>query len=58
MNDDTIIWRQDLIAKFGIVSETLRRWRLRGRLPKPDIEVSQKTVGWKVSTLRSAGINV
>jgi len=56
---DTMIWRRDLRAYFGDVSdETVRRWIKQGKLPKPDVDFSMRTRGWKLSTLHRAGIMV
>lgn len=57
--EDKVIWRRDLRQIFGDVSnETVRRWMVSGKLPKPDVDLSQRTRGWRKSTLRAAGINV
>lgn len=58
MSDDTVIWRKDLCKLLDCSSETLRKWMAIGKLPKPDVDLSQKTRGWKLSTLRAAGINL
>ncbi|WP_295849571.1 hypothetical protein [uncultured Xylophilus sp.] len=55
---DVVIHRQELCKALGVVSDTLRRWMAAGKLPEPDIRMSQKTVGWRLSTLRAAGINI
>ncbi|UST54935.1 hypothetical protein NF681_07025 [Comamonadaceae bacterium OTU4NAUVB1] len=56
---DIMIWRRDLRAYFGGVSdETVRRWIRQGKLPKPDVDFSLRTRGWKLSTLQKAGINL
>lgn len=55
---DKVIWRHDLQAIMGVSSETIRRWMKGGKLPTPDVNMSLKTVGWRVSTLRNAGINL
>lgn len=55
---DRVIYRQDLCALLGVGSEAMRRWLKAGKLPKPDVDISQKTRGWKVSTLRAAGIDL
>lgn len=56
---DTMVWRRDLRAYFGDVSdETVRRWIKQGKLPKPDVDFSARTRGWKLSTLRRAGIKL
>jgi hypothetical protein len=57
-SEDKIIWRSDLCADMKVCSDTVRRWLKTGRLPKPDVELSRRTLGWKVSTLRAAGINL
>jgi hypothetical protein len=56
--DDKIIWRKDLCVSTKVCSETVRRWLKTGKLPKPDVELSRRTLGWKVSTLRAAGIDL
>lgn len=59
MTEDRIIWRADLRAALNNVSdETVRRWLKAGKLPTPDVELSNRTKGWKFSTLEKAGINL
>lgn len=55
---DPVIWRADLAKRLNRSSETLRQWIKAGKLPKPDVDLSQKTRGWKLSTLREAGISL
>jgi len=55
---DKVIWRHDLQSMMSVSSETMRRWIKQGRLPKPDVAMSQKTMGWKISTLQNSGINL
>lgn len=55
---DRVIWRTDLQKMMGVASETMRRYMVAGKLPSPDVSMSQKRVGWRVSTLREHGINV
>ena len=55
--EDRVIWRRDLQTGMQVSSETIRRWMRSGKLPAPDVAMSQKTVGWRASTLRAAGIN-
>ena len=55
---DTVIWRKDLCQKIGVCSETMRRWVKDGKIPKPDVALSQKTMGWRMSTLHAAGIRL
>lgn len=56
--EDRVIWRPDLQELLQVTSETLRRWLLAGKLPAPDVDISRRTKGWKLSTLRAAGINL
>jgi len=59
MTDDRVIWRRDLRAALcGVSDETLRRWMKQGKLPKPDVDLSLRTRGWRLSTLRRAGIKL
>ncbi|MGO4382053.1 helix-turn-helix transcriptional regulator [Pseudoduganella sp. RAF53_2] len=56
--EDRVIYRQDLYAMLGVTSETLRRWLRDGKLPPPDVAITQRTVGWRLSTLQAAGIRL
>jgi predicted DNA-binding transcriptional regulator AlpA len=55
---DRVIWRRELQAAACVSSETVRRWMRDGKLPSPDVDLSHRTRGWRVSTLRAAGINL
>jgi predicted DNA-binding transcriptional regulator AlpA len=55
---DPIIWRSELHIRLQRSSETVRRWIKANKLPKPDVELSLRTRGWRLSTLRAAGINL
>jgi hypothetical protein len=55
---DRVIWRRELQAAACVTSETVRRWMRDGKLPEPDVNLSYRTKGWRVSTLRAAGINL
>lgn len=57
-NNDIVIWRVDLQVKLRVCSETLRRWMKAGKLPPPDVNLSRKTKGWRLSTLHAAGIRL
>lgn len=57
-NPDRVVWRKEFQEKMGVSGETMRRWLNGGKLPKPDVAMSQKTTGWRLSTLRAAGINL
>jgi predicted DNA-binding transcriptional regulator AlpA len=56
--DDKIVYRRDLQVTLRVSSETLRRWIKAGRLPKPDVSVSARTTGWRMSTLSAAGFSL
>lgn len=56
--EDRVIWRTDLQAQMHVTSETLRRWMRDGKLPKPDVNLSRRTKGWRLSTLHNAGIRL
>ena len=56
--EDRVIWRRELQAAAHESSETVRRWMKDGKLPLPDVNLSHRTKGWRVSTLRAAGINL
>ena len=56
---DRIIWRQELQQTLGVSLETISRYlRTPGKLPPPDVNLNAKSVGWRVSTLHAAGVNV
>lgn len=57
-DEDPVIWRADLMATLNVCSETIRRWLRDGKLPAPDVDLSLKTRGWRLSTLRAAGIKL
>ena len=55
---DRVIWRPELQQLANVSSETIRRWIKEERLPAADVAFSRRTMGWRVSTLRAAGINL
>ena len=55
---DPIIKRRDLQQRLGVASDTMRRWMRDKRLPDPDFKLTRENMGWRLSTLRAAGINV
>ena len=55
-NEDRVIWRADLETSLNVTSSTVRRWLKAGKLPPPDIDISRRTRGWRLSTLHNAGI--
>jgi predicted DNA-binding transcriptional regulator AlpA len=58
VHDDPILTRADIMERLQVSRETVRQWMKAGKLPKPDVALSRKTVGWKRSTLVAAGINL
>jgi predicted DNA-binding transcriptional regulator AlpA len=57
-DEDRIIWRADLAKFLGRTSETIRCYIRDGKLPTPDVKLSQKTMGWHRSTLAAFGIHL
>lgn len=55
---DRVVLRREIQATMQVTSETVRRWMISGKLPHPDVEISRRTKGWKLSTLRACGINL
>lgn len=58
VEDDRLLTRADLKKEFKVCSETLRRWKKDKKLPAPDVNLSQRTQAWRLSTLRAAGLNL
>lgn len=58
IEQDRIVWRSDLYTTIGVCSETVRQWIKAGKLPKPDVQISTKRMGWRLSTLRGIGIGL
>ncbi|MDB5957529.1 MAG: hypothetical protein JWP60_4137 [Ramlibacter sp.] len=57
--DDVVIWRHELRQMCGgVCGETIRVWIKRGKLPPPDVKLSLRTMGWRLSTLRAAGFDL
>lgn len=56
---DRVIYRAELYTIMGgVCAQTIRRWLKSGKLPAPDVAISMRTKGWRLSTLRSAGIGL
>jgi predicted DNA-binding transcriptional regulator AlpA len=55
---DRVIYRSELCQMTGVGSEAVRRWIKAKKIPPPDVFISQKTMGWRLSTLRAAGIGL
>lgn len=59
MTEDRILWRQELQQKLGVSLDTMTRYlKTPGKLPPPDVNLSPKKIGWRVSTLHAAGVKV
>lgn len=57
-SSDRVIFRPELMTQLNVGTETIRRWMKEEKLPKPDVDISRKTRGWKLSTLQAAGIGL
>lgn len=55
---DCVIWKPDLVKMLGVGPQCIRVWVKAGKLPKPDVDLSMRTKGWRMSSLRAAGINL
>ena len=55
---DRVIYRADLCKMMNVGTEAVRRWIKAGKLPAPDVAISRRTMGWRLSTLNAAGIRV
>lgn len=56
---DRVIYRDELkTLANGVCSQTIRRWLKSGKLPAPDVAISLRTKGWRLSTLQAAGIGL
>ena len=55
---DRIIWRQELASLCKVQTKTIGKWVKEQRIPAPDTRISARTMGWKQSTLRNAGVAV
>lgn len=56
---ERVIWRDELQQRLGaqgVCGKTMSRYIAAGKLPAPDIRLSAKRMGWKVSTLIKAGL--
>lgn len=56
--EDRLIFRKELCEKLHIGSEAIRRKLQAGKIPKPDVDVSQRTQAWRLSTLLEAGVRI
>ena len=54
---DRFINRHALQNDMGVSGETMRRWIKSGKLPPPDVAITERSNGWRASTLRKFGIN-
>lgn len=58
MNTEPMIRRRDLQKALGLSSETVRRWLIDGKLPKPDIYITDSSSWWRNDTLIKAGFDL
>lgn len=58
-NPPTILVKlSDLRASLRVSGETLRQWRIKGKLPPPDIDLGGASVWWHPDTLAARGIRL
>lgn len=57
-SEDRILFRPALCEALGVNTETVRRWLKAGKLPPPDVALSRKILGWRLSTLQAAGVGL
>lgn len=55
---DPLLTRAEIVARLRISSETMRRWVRDKRIPPPDVDITQKSQQWKLSTLHAAGLRI
>lgn len=55
---DRVVMREELCRLVQRDPETIRRWIKAKRLPKPDVAITPRSTGWRLSTLRAAGVGV
>lgn len=58
VDGDRVIYRRELPDLLGVGTEAVRRYIKAKKLPEPDVDLSPRCRGWKISTLRAAGIRV
>jgi predicted DNA-binding transcriptional regulator AlpA len=57
--EDRLLWRRELQPALNNVSrQAIFRWMRVDKLAKPDVHLSQRSVGWRLSSMRAAGINL
>jgi predicted DNA-binding transcriptional regulator AlpA len=54
--EHNLIMRKDLQEHLHVTADTLRRWIKSQRIPKPDVQISTRTMGWRRSTLEEFGL--
>ena len=55
---DRVIYRSELPGLLKVGTVAVRRYIKAGKLPAPDVNLSRRTCGWSLSTLRAHGIGV
>lgn len=56
--EDRVIFRAELCKLLNVGTECVRRWIKSGKIPKPDVAITCRTMAWKLSTLHAAGIGL
>lgn len=56
--EEPLVFPADICAALKVGPEALSRWLKQGKVPKPDVDISQRVRAWKPSTLRAAGFNL
>lgn len=55
---EPLVFKDDICKALKVGPICINRWLKKGKLPKPDVDLSQRTQAWKPSTLRAAGFNL
>ncbi len=50
----SVIWPKGARERIGISGPTLWRWEKHGKLPKRDVFVAGKPIGWRPETFEAA----
>lgn len=53
-----MISRAQLREHLGVHPHTITKWLAKGRIPRPDVQISLKSAWWKRETLAKVGIEI
>jgi len=56
--EDRVVYRDEMMRALDCCSRTLTRYVTSKKLPAPDVSLTLQKQGWRISTLRAAGINL